>query len=151
MSASIGLRAAPKSLSFAVVEFGEDSATLVALKTLKIPGGEWARCLVWARREVQGLITTHHVECGGFRATEPVVRKPARERTELEGVIQEASAALDPPLSLQRYVGRSLASRLGFKNAAKPPDDALATLGFPGITKLEEVEALLVALAGRHA
>src|SRR5690242_11977212 len=88
---TIGIRAAPTAVTFAVVE--TDTSTVVNVEKIKIPSAfETPAALKYVRSNLLDVLREYRVERAGIRVTEAVADANT-ERIQLEGVIQEAFAS----------------------------------------------------------
>ena len=105
---SIGLRATPDRVWFAVIEAGDagELESLVAT-SLPIPGALTPPDqLRFVRQAVSDTITEYGVALAGIRLAESVARRIPRRRLHVEGVVQELLASS----SVESYFYGSIAS-----------------------------------------
>ena len=116
---TIGIRAAPKAVTFAV--YDSENQTILNVEAIKIPAA-FSRPdrLKYVRSNLLDILREFKVSKAGIRASEPSAQSQNIERIELEGVIQEAFASSE--LS-DYYVGHisSISSRVGIERRAFKP------------------------------
>ncbi len=149
---TIGLRATPSSVTFAI--FDADDNSIVNVEEIRIPAAfQTPAALKYLRSNLLDVLREYEVECAGVRVTEPNAKSINVERIQIEGVIQEAFASSD----LQSYyVGQisSISKRLGiertrFKPLAAGDED-------PGVENWKKMskearEAILCAMGAKNA
>jgi hypothetical protein len=148
---TIGIRAAPRLVTFAVYDSEADA--VLNVEEIKIPAAfSKPDGLKYARSNLLDVLREYRVERAGVRITEPNA-DPNIDRVQLEGVIQEAFASSD---LAGYYVGQiaSISARIGIpKTAFKPyvegeqsyPVDNWASMS------REKREAVLTALGAVDA
>jgi len=149
---TIGIRAAPKVVTFAV--YDTDARSVLNVEEIKIPAAfETPAALKYVRSNLLDVLREYNVERAGVRVTESVANYPNIERIQIEGVIQEAFASSE----LQSYyVGQvsSISKRLGIdRKKFKPPVDGDEDPGVENWKKMgkEEREAILCAMGAKDA
>lgn len=89
---TIGIRAAPTEVTFAIFDTSENA--LVNVEKIKIPKAlAWPDALKYVRNNVLDILREYSVERGGLRVTESSAQQRNIQRIELEGVMQEAFAS----------------------------------------------------------
>jgi hypothetical protein len=115
---TIGIRAAPKVVTFAVYDTDEES--ILNVEEIKIPAAfDTPLALKYVRSNLLDVLREYQVERAGVRITEAMAT-PNVERIQIEGVIQEAFASTE----LQSYyVGQiaSMAKRLDIERERIKP------------------------------
>jgi len=116
---TIGIRAAPKVVTFAI--YDSEAKQILNIEEIKIPAAfAMPDSLKYLRGNLLDVVREFKVESAGIRASEPTAQNPSIERIQIEGVIQEAFASS----ALQAYyVGHisSISSRLGIDRKAFKP------------------------------
>ena len=108
---TIGIRAAPKVITFAVYNSG--NRKVINVEEIKIPAAlSTPDALKYLRSNLLDVLREFKVSKAGIRASEPSAQSISIEKVQIEGVIQEAFASSD--LSAY-YVGHisSISSRVG--------------------------------------
>lgn len=108
---TIGIRAAPKAVTFAV--YDSKKREIINVEQIKIPAAfPTPDALKYLRSNLLDVLREFRVRKAGIRACEPSAQSISIERVQIEGVIQEAFASSD--LSAY-YVGHisSISSRVG--------------------------------------
>jgi hypothetical protein len=109
---TIGIRAAPRVLTFAVYDSEENS--VLNVEEIKIPAAfSRPEGLKYARSNLLDVLREYKVERAGIRITEPTAQRINIDRVELEGLIQEAFAS---SRLVAYYVGQisTISSKIGF-------------------------------------
>lgn len=89
---TMGLRAAPKAVTFAI--YDSDAEALVNVEDILVPAAfEFPEALKYIRSNILDVLRMYGVEKAGVRTTEPVAQSPSIERIQIEGVIQETFAS----------------------------------------------------------
>lgn len=116
---TIGIRAAPKAVTFAI--YDTDAETILNVEVIKIPAAfPVPSALKYVRSNLLDVLREYGVERAGVRVTEPNAQSQSIERIQIEGVIQEAFASSE----LQSYyVGQisSISKRLGINRVEFKP------------------------------
>jgi Holliday junction resolvasome RuvABC endonuclease subunit len=89
---TIGIRAAPREVTFAIY----DSATsrVVNVEGIRVPAAlSIPENLKYVRSNLLDILREYQVENAGVRTTEPNAQQVSIERIQIEGVIQEAFAS----------------------------------------------------------
>ncbi len=149
---TIGIRAAPKSVTFAI--YDAEQNLVINVEKIKIPAAfSTPAALKYMRSNLLDVLREYQVERAGVRVTEPSAQSMSIERIQIEGVIQEAFASSN----LQSYyVGQisSISKRLGLDRARfKPLVAGENDLGIENWDKMskEEREAILCAMGAKDA
>ncbi|MER8531704.1 hypothetical protein NKH61_10540 [Mesorhizobium sp. M1005] len=119
MTITIGIRAAPNAVTFAIYDSNENA--VVNVEQIIIPAAfETPEALKYVRSNLLDILREYKVVRAGIRATEPSAQSPSIARIEIEGVIKEAFASSDLEAY---YIGHisSIASRLGMDRSALKP------------------------------
>lgn len=148
---TIGIRAAPRSVTFAVYDAAE--RRVLNVEDIKIPAAfAVPDGLKYLRSNILDVLREYGVEMAGVRVTEPTA-DPNVERVQIEGVVQEAFASS----SLKGYyVGQisSISARIGIERKQfKPMVDGAEDPGvesWEAMTK-EQREAILCAMGAVNA
>lgn len=119
---SIGLRAAPSSVTFAVVEMVEGrEIRVINIESIHAPAAlHRPDALKYLRNNVLDVLVQYGIEYAGLRVAEYSTNRPNPERTQVEAVLQEAFASSD----LRRYyVGQiaTIARRVGIERGVFKP------------------------------
>jgi Holliday junction resolvasome RuvABC endonuclease subunit len=148
MTQALGLKCTKDTLDWAVLE-GDNrhSATVLNSKRVTAPVGDRGQQLVWIRREIQELLQKYAVNEAVLRAVEPGGQGNSLPRAEVEGVVQEAVAAMGIPC--RRVVSVSMRSAFGAKNGAQLQEAVMAVsvVAATAKTRQDPVTAALVAFA----
>lgn len=149
---TIGIRAAPKAITFAI--FDTEQNSVLNVEEIKIPAAfPMPEALKYLRSNLLDVLREYAVQSAGVRVTEPNAQSMSIERIQIEGVIQEAFASSD----LQYYyVGQisSISKRLGFERTRFKP--LVAGEENPGIENWKQMskearEAILCAMGAMDA
>ncbi|WP_147694527.1 hypothetical protein [Vogesella mureinivorans] len=147
---TIGIRAAPKVVTFAIYDVEQNS--IVNVEEIKIPAAfSTPDALKYLRLNLLDIIREYEVERAGIRVTEPNAQSMRIERIQIEGVIQEAFASSD---LRSYYIGQisSISKRLGLDRARFKPivggENDLDIENWGGMSK-EEREAILCAIGAK--
>ncbi|MBN9453851.1 MAG: hypothetical protein J0I42_18080 [Bosea sp.] len=149
---TIGIRAAPSAVTFAVYDAA--AQVVVNVEQIVIPAAfETPDALKYIRSNLLDVLREYKVTRAGIRATEPSAQNPSIPRIEIEGVLKEAFASSDLEAF---YVGHisSIASRLGIDRAAlKPMIDGESDPGIENWDRMnkEQREAVLCARGAVNA
>lgn len=112
---TIGIRAAPKAVTFVV--FDADADAVLNVEDIRIPiAFHTPEALKYVRNNLLDILREYGIERAGIRVTEPSAQSPNIERIQIEGVVQEAFAS---SLLKSYYVGQisSISARLGIERA----------------------------------
>jgi len=149
---TIGIRAAPSAVTFAVIDTNDNS--VVNVEKIKIPAAfATPDALKYIRSSLLDILREYDVEQAGVRVTESQADSPSVERSQIEGVIQEAFASSNLKAY---YVGQiaSISARAGFDRARFKPmvagEDNPGVENWGKMTK-EAREAILCAMGARNA
>lgn len=147
---SLGLRAEPRVLHWAVVEGTQDEPVLTAHDKAEAPASfDEPAALSWFRNRVLFLIDTYEPAAAGVRFPEPSARggnkDSAKQRSRVEGVLLEAVNSRG--LTITSGALTTIGSRLGTKKAKKYIEEG--ELRGLDLSKLppHRREAVLVAVA----
>ena len=116
---SIGIRAAPGVVTFAVYDSG--AGRVLNVEAIRIPAAfSTPDGLKYLRSNLLDVLREYKVEQAGVRTTEPSAKNPSVERIQIEGVIQETFASSE---LAGYYVGQvaSISARLGIERTAFKP------------------------------
>jgi len=149
---TIGIRAQPKGLTFAI--FDKDANKVLNVEDIKIPAAFTVpEGLKYLRSNLLDVLREYSVARAGVRVTEPNAQGMSIERVQIEGVIQEAFAS---STVYAYYVGQvsSISARLGIERAEFKP--LTAGVKDPGIENWSqhssiEREAILCAMGAVNA
>lgn len=149
---TIGIRAAPKAVTFAVYDTQE--RRVLNIEEIKIPAAfATPEALKYVRSNLLDILREYQVEKAGIRVTEASAQGLSLERVQIEGVVQEAFASSDLGAY---YVGQiaSISSRIGIDRTRFKPlvagEEAWDVDGWDRISK-EGREALLCAVGAARA
>ncbi len=102
---TIGIRAAPKAVTFAVYDPAE--RRVVNVEDIVIPVAlDTPESLKYVRSHLLDVLREYDVQRAGLRVTEPTAKQKNIERVQIEGVIQEAFASS----AVQAYYAGTIAS-----------------------------------------
>lgn len=150
---TMGLRAAPKFVTFAIFDAGVGN--IVNVEDIQIPAAfEWPVALKYVRGSVLDVLREYNVEKAGVRTSEPIAQSLSVERIQIEGVIQEAFASS----GLARYfagpiaVGSSMlrVDRGNFKPMTKGGRNDMNVDGWADMSEMKR-EAVLYAMGAVNA
>jgi hypothetical protein len=116
---TIGLRAAPGAVTFAV--YDSDERRVLNIEQIKIPSAfSVPDGLKYLRNNILDVLREYGVDNAGIRITEPTARTLNVGRVQMEGVIQEAFASSGVR---SYYVGQisSISARLGIDRSLFKP------------------------------
>jgi len=89
---SIGIRAAPKEVIFAVCE--SDPLAVLNVEPIRVPAAlTIPESLKYLRSNLLDILREYQIEKAGIRTTEPSAQSLSIERIQIEGVLQEAFAS----------------------------------------------------------
>ena len=149
---TIGIRAAPKVVTFAI--YDANSEVILNVEEIKIPAAfSTPAALKYVRSNLLDVLREYKVSQAGVRVTEAFSPHLNIERIQIEGVIQEAFASSE----LQSYyVGQisSISKRLGIERKKfKPMVDGDENPGVDNWNNMskEEREAILCAMGAKDA
>ena len=112
---TIGIRAAPKAVTFVV--FDADADAVLNVEDIRIPiAFHTPEALNYVRNNLLDILREYGIERDGIRMTEQSAQSPNIARIQIEGVVQEAFAS---SLLKSYYVGQisSISARLGIERA----------------------------------
>lgn len=149
---TIGIRAAPKMVTFAIYDTEKNSITNI--ETIKIPAAfSVPSALKYVRSNLLDILREYEVTRAGVRVTESFAQRPSVERIQIEGVIQEAFASSELK---GYYVGQisAISKLLGIERKKFKP--LVEGEENPGVEnwddmKKEAREAVLCAMGAKHA
>lgn len=149
---TIGIRAEPKAVTFAV--YDSDEGRILNVEEIKIPAAfATPDALKYLRSNLLDVLREYRVEKAGIRVTESAARQPNIDRVQIEGVIQEAFASSE---LVGYYIGQiaSISARIGIDRGRFKPlvagDEQWEVEGWDRMTK-EAREALLCAVGAVRA
>lgn len=149
---TIGIRAAPKSVTFVI--YDSSANVVLNVEDIKIPiAFAPPDALKFVRNNLLDILREYQVERAGIRATESNAKSPSIARIQIEGVVQEAFASS----SLKDYyVGQisTIAAKLGIPRADfKKYMDGTLDWDVDNWTALDDKqrEALLCAIGASRA
>ncbi len=148
---TIGIRASPRTLTFAVY----DTATQAVLNVeeIRLPAAfDKPDALKYARSNLLDVLREYRVERAGVRVTEPNA-DPNIDRVQLEGVIQEVFASSN---LAGYYIGQiaSISARIGIaRTSFRPHVDGVEDYPVENwdATSKEGREAILTAIGAANA
>lgn len=148
---SIGFRASPDAVHYAVVAEEADASLVRTVSAVVMPLAlHLPEQLAFMRTTLLDVIGEYGADCAGIRTTEPIV-KPHVVRTSMEGVIQELLASG----AVATYCAGPIATIRGLLKI-KPAGTVLEYIKgekeYPGTTnwskyKSEQREAILIAMS----
>ncbi len=150
---TMGLRAAPKCVTFAI--FDGDAQAVVNVEDIQIPAAfQWPVALKYVRSSVLDVLREYQVSRAGVRTTEPMAKSISIERIQIEGVIQEAFASS----SLDGYFAGPIAvvsamlriDRAAFKPMTKEGRNDMRIDGWQEFSEVRR-EAVIFAMAAANA
>jgi hypothetical protein len=148
---SIGFRASPEAVHYAVVASEEDAHLVRTVSSVVMPLAlHLPEQLAFLRTTLLDIIGEYGADCAGIRTTEPIVT-PHVVRTSIEGVIQELLASG----AVARYCAGPIATirrLLQVEPAGAVLEYIKGEQEYPGTTqwhtyKPEQREAILIAMA----
>jgi hypothetical protein len=149
---TIGIRAAPRVITFAV--YDSEQRMIINVEDIKIPAAfSTPDALKYLRSNLLDVLREYRVERAGVRVTEPTAKSLSIERVQIEGVIQEAFASSE--LSAY-YVGQisSISARLGIDRKQFKPlvagDENFGIENWKAMS-VEQREAVLCAVGAVNA
>lgn len=148
---TIGMRASPSELTFAI--YDTSSKSVVNVECIRVPiAFAWPQALKHVRSNLLDVVREYEVEMAGIRLAEPTAQRVSIERTHIEGVVQEAFASSDLK---GFYVGAisTIAARVGVERAAlKRMIEGSNDLKIDSWADLDEKqrEAVLTAMGAAH-
>jgi hypothetical protein len=149
---TIGLRAAPRSVTFAI--YDSDQELILNIEEIKSPASfSSPEALKIIRSNLLDVLREFDVSKAGIRITEPTARSPSFERIQIEGVIQETFASSNMVAYFAGSIS-TIASKLELKRAdIKPLIDGEAQYDLEGWADLSNVqrEAALCAVGAVNA
>jgi septum formation topological specificity factor MinE len=148
----IGIRAAPKSITFVI--YDSDTQSIINAEDIKVPlAFKIPDALKYIRNNLLDVLREYQVSRAGIRITESTAQKISVERIQIEGVIQEAFAS---SLLENYYVGQisSISAKVGIDRGdfKKYIDGSLNFAGVDNWDSLSQPqrEAMLCALGAIH-
>ncbi len=150
---TMGLRAAPKYITFAI--FDGRAANVVNVEDIHVPAAfDWPVALKYVRSSILDVLREYGVEKAGVRTTEPMAQSLSIERIQIEGVIQEAfaSSGLMSYFAGPIAVGASMlrVDRANFKPMTKDGRNDLDVEGWGDMSEVRR-EAVLYAIGALNA
>lgn len=149
---TIGIRAAPRAVTFAV--FDTETREILNVEELQVPAAfAMPDALKYIRSNLLDVLREYGIERAGVRVTESLAQTASIERIQIEGVIQEAFASSS---LLSYYVGQisSISRRLGIDRAQFKPlvagDENPGVENWNDMAKVER-EAILCAMGAENA
>lgn len=149
---TLGLRASPTSVTFAVYDC--DKKSIHNVEDIYLPKALFfPDRLKYLRSNLLDVLREYQIMRAGVRVTEPNAQRPNVERIQIEGVIQEAFAS---SLLDKYYIGQisSISKRLGVNRTRFKPmvagEDDPGVENWSDMTK-EAREAILCAMGAEHA
>lgn len=149
---TIGIRAAPKAVTFVIYDSRKRS--VLNVEEIRVPAAfQTPDALKYIRSNLLDILREYCVENAGIRVTEPNAQSMSIERIQLEGVVQEAFASSELK---SYYVGQisSISKRLGFDRVRFKPlvsgENDLEVEGWNKLSK-EAREAVLCAMGAVNA
>jgi hypothetical protein len=151
MTMTIGLRAAPRSVTFVVYDTEENR--LINVDEIRAPAAfEVPDGLKFLRNNLLDVLREYKIEQAGIRLTEPIAKSPSLDRIQVEAVMQEAFASS----ALRKYFAGPIASisaRLGIESSQFKPlvegTEEYDLEGWGGLTSHQR-EAALCAVAAAN-
>lgn len=147
---SIGFRAGPDVVYWAILTGLPDRAEIIAKGHLQLPvASEEAQRLSWLRVRVANVIGDHSPSRASIRFPEPIGpganRDSARQRCRVEGVLLEVCDSLG--VTVETGALKTITARLGMKSAkTELAQDEVRGVALKGLP-IETREAILVAIA----
>lgn len=116
---TIGIRAAPKVVSFAI--YDSDRKKILNVEEIKIPAAfSIPNRLKYVRSNMLDVLREYKVVRAGIRETEPIAQSNNTERIEIEGVIKEAFASSELAAYFVSQIS-SISAQLGIERTAFLP------------------------------
>lgn len=149
---TIGIRAAPSAVTFAV--YDSDKLEIINVEEISVPVAfDVPDALKYVRSNLLDVLREYKVQRAGLRVTEPTARQISIERVQIEGVLQEAFASS----ALQVYYTGTIATiagRIGEnRESIKPMIKGARDPGIDGWAGHSEIEreAILCAIGAVNA
>jgi hypothetical protein len=143
----VGLRCTKDSLDWVILD-GVDrvTATVSERNKASAPAGERGAQLAWVRQEVLELLDRHQVDVVALRVNETGGRSISLDRSEVEGVVQEA--VYSRGITCRRLYGATLRGAFRAKTAADAETAAAQIPVVAGVpkTRREPVVAAVAAM-----
>lgn len=143
----MGMRCTKDSLDWVVLN-GPDrvSATELERNKTSAPAGDRGAQLAWVRQEVLELLDRHHVDVVALRVNETGGKSISLDRSEVEGVVQEAVHSRG--ITCRRLYGATLRGAFKAKTAADAEAAAAQIAVVAGVpkTRREPVVAAVAAM-----
>ncbi|GBR58338.1 hypothetical protein AA18889_1577 [Acetobacter senegalensis DSM 18889] len=149
---TIGIRAAPKLITFAIYDTTTDA--IVNVETIKIPAAfNVPEALKYIRCNILDVLREYSIEKAGLRVTESNSQSLNIDRIQIEGVIQESFASSD---LYSYYIAQisSISKRIGIKRSDFKPlinGGAYPAVENWGKMTKEAREAILCAIGAENA
>lgn len=149
---SIGIRVAPKSVTFAI--YDSDANKIVNVEKINIPAAfSTPDALKYLRSNLLDVLREFEVRNAGVRASEPNAQNPNIERIQIEGVVQETFASSE---IAHYFVGHisSISSRLNIPRTEFKPfvsgEKDFPVENWQDLSSIER-EAVLCAIGAANA
>ncbi len=149
---TIGIRATPNSITFAI--FDTETDEILNVEEIKIPAAfATPAALKYLRSNLLDVLREYGAQHAGIRVTESNAQQINIQRIQIEGVVQEAFASSNLKWY---YVGQisSISKRLGFDRKMFKPfvsgEEEYAVENWKAMTR-EAREAVLCAIGARNA
>lgn len=149
---SIGFRASPNEVYYAIAENSQDQIKLISLEKIRVPISQPVpEQLNFLRRTIKDIINEFKVTAAGIRTTEQTSQNWSIERISIEGVIQELFCSS----TVENYfIGQiaTIAAKLGIDRGdfklivEKKTINSCCGVVLDGYNK-DKREAILVAIA----
>lgn len=148
---TIGLRAAPRSVTFAV--YDANATSILNIEEIRAPAAfATPDILKFLRINLLDVLREYNVDRAGIRLAEPMAQSPNLERIQVEAVMQEAFASS----TLQGYFAgpiATIAARLGMERSDfKPHVEGHLEYpleDWPNMSPIEREAALCAVAAAR--
>lgn len=149
---TIGLRAAPKEVTFAI--YDSTAKSVLNVECINIPATfHWPESLKHVRSNLLDILREYRVERAGIRLAESTAKSVNYERIHIEGVIQEAFASSDLAGYYEGAIA-TIARRVGvqreaIKKMVHEGDNSLDIEGWRDFSDKER-EAVLTAIGAAN-
>lgn len=150
---TMGLRAAPKCVAFAI--YNSETSEIINVEEIHIPAAfDWPVALKYVRSSILDVLREYGVHRAGVRTSEPVAQSLSVERVQIEGVIQEAfaSSALEGYFAGPIAVGSAMLriERANFKPMTRDGRNDMQVEGWGDMSEVRR-EAVLYAIGAENA
>lgn len=149
---TIGIRAAPKDVTFAI--YNSETKSIINVESINVPAAfHWPQSLKYVRSNLLDILREYRVDRAGIRLAEPNSQSINCERIHIEGVIQEAFASSDLDGYYEGAIA-TIAKRVGVERTAikkmiNDGDNDLNVVGWADFDNKQR-EAVLTAIGAAN-